>query len=148
MIPHSMKSSPPKEEIPTSSSPRDALITLMNAAYSWLEIRRRIKITWPLSNHVIFLKELCRLQKLYFLLKEYMDGYFWLSLEEYFLQAFFPIFFSSAKEKIHRGKKPTETQSMRIQVKSREIIVCKNVGKIMQNVGSRTLTPKSAKLTY
>ena len=28
------------------------------------------------TNHVIFLKELSRLQVLYFLLKEYMDGYF------------------------------------------------------------------------
>ena len=28
------------------------------------------------TNHVIFLKELSRLQILYFLLKEYMDGYF------------------------------------------------------------------------
>ena len=28
------------------------------------------------TNHVIFLKELSRLQKLHFLLKEYMDRYF------------------------------------------------------------------------
>ena len=35
-----------------------------------------------------------------------------LSLEEHFLQAFFPVFFSSAKEKIHREKSPAETQSM------------------------------------
>ena len=28
------------------------------------------------TNHGIFLKELSRLQILYFLLKEYMDGYF------------------------------------------------------------------------
>ena len=28
------------------------------------------------TNHVIFMKELSRLQILYFLLKEYMDGYF------------------------------------------------------------------------
>ena len=66
-----------------------------------------------------------------------MEGYFWLSLKQYFLQAFFPVFFSSAKEKIHREKKPAETQSMKIQVKSVEIAIFKNVGKIMQNVGSR-----------
>ena len=63
------------------------------------------------------------------------------------MQSFFPVFFSSAKEKIHREKKPAEAQSVKIQVKSREIPVCKNVGKNMQNVGSRRLTPKSAKLT-
>ena len=39
------------------------------------------------------------------------------------------------------GKSPAETQSMKIQVKSGEIPVRKNVGKIMQNVGSRRLTP-------
>ena len=36
---------------------------------------------------------------------------------------------------------------MKIQVKSGEIPVRKNVGKFIQNVGSRRLTPKSAKLT-
>ena len=45
------------------------------------------------------------------------------------------------------GKKPAETQSMKIQVKSGEIPVRKNVGKIMKNEGSRRLTPKTAKLT-
>ena len=36
---------------------------------------------------------------------------------------------------------------MKIQVKSGKIPFCKNVGKIMQNLGKRRLTPKSAKLT-
>ena len=45
------------------------------------------------------------------------------------------------------GKTPAETQSVKIQVNSEEITVCKDVGKIMQNVGSRRLTSKSAKLT-
>ena len=44
-------------------------------------------------------------------------------------------------------KDPTETQSMKIKVKSGEIPVRKKVGKIMQNLSSRRLTPKSAKLT-
>ena len=35
---------------------------------------------------------------------------------------------------------------MKIQAKSEEIPVRKNVGKIMQNVDSRRFTPKSAKL--
>ena len=87
------------------------------------------------------------MQKLHFLLKEYMDGYFRLSLEEHFLQAFFLVFFSSAKEKIHREKTLAETQSMKIQVKSGEIPVRKKVGKIMQKVSSRRLTLKSTKLT-
>ena len=99
------------------------------------------------TNHVIFLKELSRLQKLHFLLKKYMDGYFWLSLEEHFFAGFFPGLFFSAKEKILSEKNPAETQSMKIQVKSGKIPVCKNVGKIMQNLGKRRLTPKSAKLT-
>ena len=36
---------------------------------------------------------------------------------------------------------------MKTQVNSEEIPVGKNAGKIMQNVGSRRLTPKSEKLT-
>ena len=75
-----------------------------------------------------------------------MDGYFWLSLQEQFLQALFAVLFSSAKEKIPREKNPAETQSMKIQVKSGELPIYKNIGKIMQNAGSRRFTPKSAKL--
>ena len=63
------------------------------------------------------------------------------------MQAFFPIIFSSDKEEIHREKNLAESQSMKIQVNLGEIPVCMNVGKIMQNVGSCRLTPKSAKLT-
>ena len=48
---------------------------------------------------------------------------------------------------MHREKTPQKTQSMKIQVESGEIPVRKNVGKIMQNVVSHTLTPKSAKFT-
>ena len=36
---------------------------------------------------------------------------------------------------------------MKTQIKSGEIPVRNNVGKIMQNVDSRILTPKSAKIT-
>ena len=68
--------------------------------------RNNLPKIWVYTNHVTFLKELSRLQKLYFLLKEYMDGYFWLSLEKHFLQAFFPVFFPLLKEKIHREKNP------------------------------------------
>ena len=52
---------------------------------------------WVYTNHVISLKELSRLQNLHFPLKEYMDRYFWLSLDEHFLQAFFPVFLSKRK---------------------------------------------------
>ena len=44
------------------------------------------------------------------------------------------------------GKTPAETQSMKSQVNSEEIPVCNDVGKIMQNVGSRRLPSKSTKL--
>ena len=56
-------------------------------------------------------------------------------------------FFLSQRENLPR-KNPAETQSMKIQVKSGEILVCKNFGKIMQNVDSPRLTPKSAKLAW
>ena len=52
---------------------------------------------WVYTNHVISLKELSRLQNLHFPLKEYMDRYFWLSLDEHFLQAFFSVFLSKRK---------------------------------------------------
>ena len=63
-----------------------------------------------------------------------MQAFFWLS------------FFSGEGEKTPR-KTHAETQSVKVQVKSGEIPARKNVGKIMQNVDSRRLTPKSAKLT-
>ena len=47
----------------------------------------------------------------------------------------------------YTGKKLAETQSVKIQLKSREIPVDKNVGKMKQNLDTRRLTPKSAKLT-
>ena len=68
-------------------------------------------------------------------------------MEEHFFAGFIPGLFFSAKEKILSEKNPAETQSMKIQVKSGKIPVCKNVGKIMQNLGKRRLTPISAKLT-
>ena len=55
------------------------------------------------------------------------------------------LFFLGQGESTPR-KKPTETQSMKTQVNSGEIPVRKDVRKIVQNVGSRRLTPKSAKL--
>ena len=56
------------------------------------------------------------------------------------------LFFSGQGENTP-GKNPAETQSMKIQVKSGEILVRKSVGKIMQNVDSPRVTSKSAKLT-
>ena len=47
---------------------------------------------------------------------------------------------------MHR-KKLAETQSMKIEVKSGQILVPKNVGKIMQSVDNCRLTRKSAKST-
>ena len=46
------------------------------------------------------------------------------------------------------GKNFPETQSVKIELKSGEIPVLKNLGKIIWNVDSRSLTPKSAKLAY
>ena len=56
--------------------------------------RKNLPKIWVYTNHVIFLKELSRIEKLDFPLKEYMGGYFKLRLEESFLQAFFPVFLS------------------------------------------------------
>ena len=63
-----------------------------------------------------------------------------------FFAGFFASFFLGQGEK-YTGKKLAETQSMKTQVKSGEIPVRKNFEKIMQNLDSRRLTPKSAKLT-
>ena len=52
-----------------------------------------------------FLKELSGFQKLHLPLKDYMDGYYWLSLVEHFFAGSLPgVFFSQAKEKIHQEK--------------------------------------------
>ena len=64
-----------------------------------------------------------------------------------FCRIFSRCFFSWAKEK-YTWKSLSETQSMKIQVKLGETPVRKNVGKLMQTVGSRRLTPKLAKSTY
>ena len=89
------------------------------------------------------------MQKLHFPLKEYMDGYFCLSLEEHFLQPFFlsfiAVFFLGQGENTPR-KKTRRNSVNENSLKSGEIPIRKNVGKIMENVGSRRRTPKSAKL--
>ena len=54
------------------------------------------------------------------------------------MQAFFPIVFSSDKEKMHRYRYSVNENSSNV----RRNTSCKNVRKIMQNVGSRRLTPK------
>ena len=102
---------------------------------------------WVYTNHVIFLKELSRLQKLNFLLKEYMGDISDWVWRKIFCELFSQSFFLQPRIKNTPKKKPAETQSMKIHVKSEEIRICKNVGKIMQNIGSRRLTSKSAKLT-
>ena len=61
---------------------------------------------WVYTNHLIFLKELSTLQNLHFPLKDYMNGYFWLSLEEHFLQAFFPVSFFLRQKRKYTAKKP------------------------------------------
>ena len=48
---------------------------------------------------------LSRLQKLHFPLKDYVDGYFLLSLEEHFSQAFFPVSFFLRPRRKYTGKK-------------------------------------------
>ena len=56
------------------------------------------------------------------------------------------LFFLGQGEK-YTGKRLIETQSMKTWVKSGEIPVRINIGKMKQNVDSRRLTYKSAKLT-
>ena len=75
-------------------------------------------------------------------------GRIFLEFEGIFFAGFFlGVFFSQAQEKNTPGKNPAETQSMKTQIKLGDIPVRKNVGKFMQNVGSRRLTPKSTKMT-
>ena len=70
-----------------------------------------------LSESFDFLTELSELQKLYLPLKVYMDVYFWLSLEEYFFVVFFSgVFFSQAKEKIHREKNPQKLSQWKFKL--------------------------------
>ena len=103
---------------------------------------------WVYTNHVIFLKELLRLQKLNFLLKEYMEGYFWLNLKENFLQAFFPVLFFFGQGENTPRKKPRRNSvnenSSKVRRNSNLQERWKNYAKRRQ---SRRLTPKSAKLT-
>ena len=56
-----------------------------------------------------------------------------------FFAGFFPSLFFLDQGENAPQKNTAETQSMKIQVMSGEIPVSKNVGKIMQNVGSRNL---------
>ena len=60
----------------------------------------------------------------------------------------FPWLFFLGQGEKYTGKRLAGTQSMKIQVKSGEIPIRKNVGKILQNVDSRRLTLKWAKLAY
>ena len=63
------------------------------------------------------------------------------------MRVFFRCPFFSGQGENTPGKNLAETQSMKIQVKSGEILVQKNVRKIMQNVDIPRVTPKLAKLT-
>ena len=64
-----------------------------------------------------------------------------------FFAGFFPgLFFFGQGENTPR-KKPRRNSVNGNSSKVRRILVCKSVGKIMQNVGSRRLTPNSTKLT-
>ena len=77
-------------------------------------------------NHLISLKELSRLQKLYF---------------PFFARLFSQFLFFLGQGESTPGKNP-----QKLNENSGEIPVHTDVGKIMQNVGSRRLTPKWAKL--
>ena len=86
-----------------------------------------------------FLKEVSGLLKLDFTLTEFggtfFAGFSWC------------LFFLDQGEN-YTGIKLAKTQSVKIQLKSRETPVDKNVGKMKQNLDTRgLLTPKSAKLT-
>ena len=96
---------------------------------------------------MIFLKQLSGLQKLHFPLKEYMERLYGLNLVEHFLQIFFHVFFFLRPRRKYTEKKPPKNSANKIQVKSGEIPVLKNLGKTIRNIDSRTLTSKSAKLT-
>ena len=74
-----------------------------------------------------------------------MDECFWLSLEEHFLLALFRYLFFLGQEENTSGKNPTDTQSMKIQVKLGEMPVRKNVVKIMQRQYSKFSHSKQRK---
>ena len=59
-----------------------------------------------------------------------------------FCRLFFRCLFFLRQRESTSGKNPAESQSMKIQVKSEEIPVRKNVGKIMQNVAVADLQLK------
>ena len=110
--------------------------------------RKYLPKTWAYTNHSIFLKDLSGLQKLHLPLEDYMDGYFWLSLGKHIFADFCQVpFFRRPRRKVI-GKNPAETQSMKIQLNSREINVGKNAGKIIQNVDNPRLTSQSTKLAW
>ena len=84
---------------------------------------------------------------MHFPLKEYMERLYGLNLVEHFLQIFFQVFFFLRPRRKYTKKKPPKNSANKIQVTSGEIPVLKNLGKIIRNIDSRTLTSKSAKLT-
>ena len=109
--------------------------------------KRRAKDV-PKLNLSIFLTDLSGLEKLQLPLRDYMEGYFWQSLGETFLRPVFTVWFFFSPMQNAQRKNPAETQSMKIQVTSGEILVHKNVGKIMQNVDSPSLALKPSKLAW
>ena len=87
---------------------------------------------WVYTNHVIFLKELSRLEKLHFLMKEYIrtdiSDWVWRNI---FGRLFTRSFFLRPRKNYPARKTPPKLKSLKIQVKSGEIPVRKKVGKIM-----------------
>ena len=89
-----------------------------------------------------FSERVIEVEKITFSFERLCGRIFLTSLEEQFFADFFPgVFFSQAKEKI-QGKNPAETQSVKTKIKSGEIPVRKNFGKVMENIDSCRLTPK------
>ena len=110
--------------------------------------RKNLPKTWVYTNHSIFWRSYWGCKNWIFPWKTIRTDIFDWVWGTFFCGLFSRYLFFSGQGENTPGKKPTETQSVKIQVKLGERLVRKNVGKIMQNVDSPRVTPKSAKLTW
>ena len=67
---------------------KESQVSIWKAVSQKKHPKKNLPKTWAYTNHSIFLKDLLGLEKLHLPLKDYMDGYFWLSLREHIFAGF------------------------------------------------------------
>ena len=111
--------------------------------------RKNLPKTWVYLNHLIFWRSYRSCKNCISPWKSmWMDIFDWVWRNIFLLFFFSGVIFSQAKEKIHRKKNPQKLSQWKFKLSQERNTRPEERWKIMQNVDSPRVTPKSAKLTW